>query len=117
VRGQGVLQEFFLDRVLVEPGDGAQPAGHSRPGPAALFQVTGERFDVRATDREQRQRPGPAPDRELAQVEGVRLPGQAAVAGQETGEREPFGVGEHGLDGDEDSGWGRGGHGHLPGQG
>src|SRR6516165_8049705 len=25
-----MLQEFFLDRVLMEPGDGAQPAGDGR---------------------------------------------------------------------------------------
>jgi hypothetical protein len=37
----------------------------------------------------------------LAQVEGVGLAGQAAVPGQVSGEREPLGVGEHGLDGNE----------------
>jgi hypothetical protein len=42
VRGRGVLEEFFLDRVLVEPGDGAQPPGDRGAGPAAVFQVAGE---------------------------------------------------------------------------
>ena len=48
--------------------------------------------------------PGPAPAGELAQVEGVGLAGQAAVPGQEPGEREPLGISEHRLDGDEGSG-------------
>jgi hypothetical protein len=34
--------------------------------------------------------------------------GLAAVPGQEPGEREPLGRGKHGLNGDEDSGWGHG---------
>jgi hypothetical protein len=46
VRGRGMVQEFFLDRVPVEPADRAQPAGDGRAGPAALFQVAGEQFDV-----------------------------------------------------------------------
>ena len=31
---RGVLEEFFFDRVFVEPGDGAQPPGDGRAGPA-----------------------------------------------------------------------------------
>jgi hypothetical protein len=34
VRGRGVLQEFFFDRVPVEPGDGAQPPRDGGAGPA-----------------------------------------------------------------------------------
>jgi hypothetical protein len=41
-----VVQEFFLDRVAVEPGDGAQPPGDGGPGAAAGFQVAGEALDV-----------------------------------------------------------------------
>ena len=103
VRGGRVVEEFFLDGVLVEPGDGAQPPGHGGAGPAAGFQFAGEGLDVGAADREQRQRPGAAPAGELAQVEGVGLAGQAAVPGQVPGEREPLGIGEHRLDRDEGS--------------
>ena len=63
VRRQGMLQELFFDGVLVEPGDGRQPAGDGGAGPATGFQFPGERLDVRAADREQRQRPGAAPAR------------------------------------------------------
>jgi hypothetical protein len=52
VRGRGVLEEFLLDGVLVEPGDGAQPPGDGGAGPAARFQLTGEGLDVGAADRE-----------------------------------------------------------------
>jgi hypothetical protein len=48
VRGRGMLEEFFLDRVLAEPGDGAQPAADNGPGAAADFQIAGEELNVRA---------------------------------------------------------------------
>jgi hypothetical protein len=48
-----VLEEFFFDGVAVEPGDGAQPPGDGRPGPAPGFQLSGEAFDVGAADGEQ----------------------------------------------------------------
>jgi hypothetical protein len=70
VGGRGILEEFFFDRVLVEPGDGAQPPGDRAAGPAHGFQVPGEGLDVRAADREQGQGPGLAPGGELAQVQG-----------------------------------------------
>src|SRR5207245_4162746 len=44
---------------------------------------------------------GVAPAGELAQVQRVRLACQAAVPGQEPGERQPFGIAECWLDGDE----------------
>ena len=53
VRGRGVIEEFLFDRVLVEPGDGAQPPGDGRAGPAPGFQVAGEGLDVGAADGEQ----------------------------------------------------------------
>jgi hypothetical protein len=75
------------------------PARHDRgAGSASGFQVPGEALDVRAPDGEQGQGPGPAPAGELAQVQRVRLAGQAAVPGQEPGEGDPFGLGEGGLD-------------------
>jgi hypothetical protein len=101
-----VLEEFFFDRVFVEPGDRAQPPGDGGASAAACFQLAGEGLDVGAADREQRQRSYLAPTGELAQVEGVGLAGQAAVPGQ----CEPLGVGEGRLDGSEGSGRSRGGH-------
>ena len=94
MRGRGMLEELFLDRVLVEPGDGAQPAGDGRAGAAAGLEFSGEAFDVGAADGEQGQGAGAAPAGELAQVQRVSLAGQAAVPGQEPGEGEPIGVGE-----------------------
>ena len=114
--GRGVIQEFLLDRVLVEPGDGAQPAGEGRAGAAPGLEFSGEAFDVGAADREQRQGAGAAPGGELAQVESVGLAGQAAVSGQVPGEGEPFGVGEGRLDRDERGGWGGSDHRVPPGR-
>jgi hypothetical protein len=110
VRCRGVVEEFFFDGVPVKPGDGAQPPGDGGAGPAAGFHLAGERLDVGAADREQRQGPGAAPAAELAQVERVSLAGQAAVPGKEPGEREPLGIGEGRLERDESSGRGHGGH-------
>jgi hypothetical protein len=88
--GRGVIQELFLHRIAVEPGDGAQSLGDSGVGTAAGFQVAGEAFDVGAADGEQVQGMGAAPGGELAQVECVGLSCQAAVPGQKPGEREAF---------------------------
>ena len=104
-----MFQEFFFDRVFIEPGDGAQPPGDGSPGPAPGLQLPGEAFNTGPADGEQGQRPGTASGGELAQVKCVRLACQAAVAGQEPGEGEPFGVGEDGLDrGERSSGDGSG---------
>jgi len=78
-----VIDEFLFDRVLVEPGDGAQPPGDGCPGPASGLQLTGEGLDIGAADGEQGQGAGPTLGGELAQVECVGLACQAAVAGQE----------------------------------
>jgi hypothetical protein len=53
MRGQRVIKQFFLDGVLVEPGDGAQPPGDGGPGAAAGLQVAGEALDVGAARLEQ----------------------------------------------------------------
>ena len=50
VCGRGVLEEFFFDGVLVEPGKGAQPPGDGGAGTAACFQIPGEAF-VRSRSR------------------------------------------------------------------
>jgi hypothetical protein len=86
VGGRGVLQQFLLHGVLIEPGDGAQPAGHGGPGAAASFQVTGEALDVRAAGLEQVQVVPAAPAGVLARVQLAGLAGQAGVAGQEPGQ-------------------------------
>src|SRR5690349_17518036 len=57
VRRRGADQEFFLDRVLVEPREGEQPPGDRGAGPALRFQVPGEALDVGPADGEQRQGP------------------------------------------------------------
>jgi len=60
-----------------------------------------------------------APVGEHAQVEGVGVAGQAAVAGQEPDERGPLGLGEQRLDRHDEFGRrdGFGGHGDLQGLG
>jgi len=97
--------------VIVSP---ARHSAGSGCGPVSGFQVAGEGFDVAAADGEQAHAAGPAPDGELAQVQGVGLAGQAAVAGQVPGEGEPFGAGEDGLDRGERGGWGAVVIGRLP---
>ena len=51
--GRRVIEEFFLHRVFVEPGDSAQPPRDRGAGPASGFQVAGEAFDVGAAGGEQ----------------------------------------------------------------
>ena len=115
--GWGVIEQFLLDGVFVEPGNGAQPAGDGGPGAAAGFQVAGEALDVRAAGLEQAQVPLLAPARVLAQIQRVRLARQAGITGQEPSQGEPLRLGEHGLDGGDGCGRGRGGHGAPPGSG
>jgi hypothetical protein len=78
-----MIEQFLLDRVPVEPGDGAQAAGDGGPGAAAGFQIPGEALNVGAAGLEQLQLTSGAPAGELPQVQLIRLPGQAAVLGQE----------------------------------
>jgi hypothetical protein len=61
VRGLGMLEKFFLNGVLVEFSDGAQPLGDGGAGTAFGLQFAGEGLDVGAADREQGQRTGAAP--------------------------------------------------------
>ena len=93
MRGRGVPREFFLGGVRVAPGDGAQPTGDRRAGTAAGFQLLAGSLAAGAAGREKRQRPGLAPAGELAQVQRAGLTRQAAVSGQEPGERGPLGAG------------------------
>ena len=113
----GLFEERWQKHyVPVEPGDGAQPPGDRGPRSPSCFQVPGEAFDIGAADREQVQGGGTAPGGELTQVQCAGVAGQAAVAGQEPGEGEPFGVGEGGLDRGERSGWGGSDHRVPPGR-
>jgi hypothetical protein len=73
---------FFLG-VAVEPGDRAQPARDGGPCPAGEFHVAAEGLDVDPLGLEQVQAAPGAPGRVLAQVQGVGVAGQPAVAGQE----------------------------------
>lgn len=83
--GWGVIEEFFFDGVAVETGDGGQPPGDGGPGPAAGLEVAGEAFDVGAPGTEQLDVVLMAPAGVLAQIQLVRLAGQAAVAREEAG--------------------------------
>ncbi|HEY2315688.1 MAG TPA: hypothetical protein VGH96_18920 [Streptosporangiaceae bacterium] len=70
-----MVQQFFLDGVLVEPRDGAQPARDSCAGTAAGFQVAGETLGVGSAGVEQAQLMQVAPACELAQVQLIGLAG------------------------------------------
>jgi hypothetical protein len=48
-----VIQQFLLDGIPVEPGNGAQPPGDGSRGAATGFQVAGESLDVGAAGLEQ----------------------------------------------------------------
>ena len=50
-----MIEEFFLDDVPVEPGDGAQPPRDGGPGAPASFQIAGEALNVGAAGLEQPQ--------------------------------------------------------------
>ena len=47
-----MIQQVFLHRVPVEPGDGAQPAGDCGASTAPGFQLPGEGLDVGTPDGE-----------------------------------------------------------------
>jgi len=117
MRGQGLIQQVFLHRVPVEPGDGAQPPGDRGPGATTGLQVAGETLDVRTAGLKQAQVMLLAPARVLTQVQLVRFAGQAAIAGQESSQRQPLRVAEHWCSRDKGSGRGRGGHWAPPGSG
>jgi len=95
-RGEG--NQPLLLGVAVEADDGAQPAGDRGPSFAPALELAPEALDVRSAHREEGETVLSAPDDELAQVEGVRVTGQPAVAGQETGQGELFGRAEQGID-------------------
>jgi hypothetical protein len=92
-----VVEPLFLDRVAVEAGDRAQPAGYRGPRPAGGLHLAAEGLDVDPLGREQLQAMLDAPAGVLAQVQRVGVAGQAAVSGQETRQRLTLGDGEQRL--------------------
>jgi hypothetical protein len=88
------LQQAFLLGVAVEARHRAQTACHCRQGASTGFEVSREALDVSPAHAEQAEAALLAPGDELAQIQGVGLAGQAAVAGKERSERVPLGIGE-----------------------
>jgi hypothetical protein len=87
--GRGMLEEFFFDRVFVDPGDGAQPPGDGRARSPSCLQVTGKAFDVRVADGEQVQGMSTAPGSEKVPI--LAGPGRLAAYRQLSG-RESNGI-------------------------
>ena len=59
----------------------------------ASFEVSPVALDVSPAGLEQPESVLLAPAHELAQVEGIGLPGKPAVAGEKAGQRQAFGLG------------------------
>ena len=68
-----MIEQVFLHRVPVEPGDGAQPPGDGRPGTAAGLQVAREAFDIGTAGLEEAQLVLVAPAGVLAHAQLVRF--------------------------------------------
>jgi hypothetical protein len=83
VSSRRTIEQFFLNGVLVEPGDRAQAAGHGRTRPAPGLEVSREALDVSTARLEEAKVALLAPSGELAQVQLVSLARQAGIAGQE----------------------------------
>ncbi len=92
-----MLEKLLLDGVAVEAGDCAKPPGNRRTSPATLLEVATEALDVSAPRLEKVDVVLLAPSCKLAQVEGVRLSGESAVASKIATERDPLGIAEHGV--------------------
>ena len=97
VHRRRVFDDALFFCVAVEPDDGAQAAGDGGAGLAAIFEIAGVALDVDAADVEEAMVVLRAPGGELAQVQGVGVAGEAAVAGQEPEQRHPLDVGQHRL--------------------
>jgi hypothetical protein len=110
------LQHAFLFGVAVEARHRAQAACDRRSGTPSSLEVPTEALDVSPAHGEQAQMMLLAPGDELAQIQGVGLAGQAAVAGKERRQRVPLGVGERRVDDRNTSRRSCGGHVAPPGQ-
>ena len=94
VRRRRDADQTFLFGVAVEARHRAQPARDGGPGPAEGLEVAGKAFDVNTARPEHRQPVFGAPGHVLAQIQGVGVAGQAAVASQEPGQRQLLGGAE-----------------------
>ena len=97
VHSRGMLDHPFFFGVAVETDDRAQPASDRGVSLAAVFEIVSRAFDVDPPDVEQLLVVLPAPDPELAQIQCVRLTGEAAVIGEESERRRLLEFGEHRL--------------------
>jgi hypothetical protein len=88
VRRRGHGDQALLFGVPVEARHRAQPTSDRGPGPPEGLEVTGEPLDVGAACPEHRHPVFGAPSDVLAQIERVRVTGEAAVAGQEPRQRQ-----------------------------
>jgi len=77
------------DGVLVERGDGAEPAGHGSRGVSATFEVAHVHLELAAGDPQHLPVVGLAPTEVRLEVLGVGSQGRFPVAGQERGHRQP----------------------------
>ncbi len=86
VHRRRVVQELLLHGVTVEAGHGAKTTADGRPSTSLGLKLTAKALDVGSARREQVGAVAGAPGQELAQVQGVGVSGEPAVAGQEAGE-------------------------------
>jgi hypothetical protein len=96
--------------VAIEARHGGQPSSDRRPSAATGFEVAGEALEVAPAHAERTQAVLRAPRDELAQVQGVGLPGDSPVGGEERGQRVALSVGELGVDDCDRGRWNGGGH-------
>ncbi len=74
------------------------------PERGPLFEIAVVALDVRSSDGEQAKIVLVAPGDELAHVQGIRVAGQAAVAGKDRGKRVPLRIRESRVDDRDGSG-------------
>ena len=79
-----VVEQLFFNGVAVETGHGAKTAADGGASTALGFELPAEALDVSPAHREQVRAVVAAPAHELAQVQGVGISGEPAVAGEET---------------------------------
>ena len=86
---------------LTGPEAAAKPPRHGGPGQPASFQSTGVALDVSSTSAKQAHTMLVAPGDELAKIERVGVASRASMAGQKTGDSEPFAVPEDWVEDDQ----------------
>lgn len=78
-----VVEQLFFNSVAVETGHGAKTAADGGTSTALGFELPAEALDVSPAHREQVRAVVAAPAHELAQVQGVGISREPAVAGRE----------------------------------